>query len=180
MTDPRAEIWESFVSLLRCYAAAASVPGSEYRVINEDGVTLVEFEQRVLAFHFEPGSGEATWQLSERGTESRGAFHMHEDSTLEFADEAKELDIAAIDFIEQLSDGNSEPQSPSAAVSSTQNNLLSFRPRNAELPDRRHHPVTRAPLPRAGALPFVKPGNLYRKFAAASKHSQSSNRAPKP
>ena len=145
MTDPRAEIWESFVSLLRCYAAAASVPGSEYLVLNAVGATEVKHDHRVLSFRFQPSSGDATWQLLGEGAESRGSFHMREDSTLEFTGETKELDMAAIDFIEQLAQAT--PELPGLDYD------LSSRPKRAEgersggtcfSPSRRHHTTTRA------------------------------------
>ena len=94
----RRELWESFVSLLRSYAGVASLDGKQYTVESFSDGANVQCQQRSIRFFFYADTGDAIW----REKEASGTFHLNQDGTLEFANGPKAMDLAAIDWIEQL------------------------------------------------------------------------------
>ena len=90
----RREIWESFVSLLRSYAGAASLTGEPYTVFSFSNWATVEHQGRALRFYFRPDSGEAIWRSD---LQRCGGFQINQDGTLGFPDGVKAIDMAAID-----------------------------------------------------------------------------------
>jgi hypothetical protein len=101
-TQVRTELWSSFVSLLRSYAAAATMDGKEYVVEGGSDQAAVGYLDRAYRFRFRAATGDGIWRSVQSGSESWGAFHLKQDGTLAFLDGTKSLDIAAIDFIESL------------------------------------------------------------------------------
>ncbi|MGC2398542.1 MAG: hypothetical protein WA510_02100 [Acidobacteriaceae bacterium] len=95
----RWEIWESFVSLLRSYAALA---GADYTVQNFSDWAMVEHNGRTVRFCFDPLTGEAVWRKVQSEFESWGSFHINDDGTLQFDDGSRNLDMSVIDWIEWL------------------------------------------------------------------------------
>ena len=94
----RWEIWHSFVSLLRSYAAAASLGGQQHIVHSLSDSATVESQGRALRFFFHADKGDVMWHEQE----ASGTFHINQDGTFEFADGPKAMDVAAIDWIAQL------------------------------------------------------------------------------
>jgi hypothetical protein len=100
--DVRGHVWESLVSMLRVYAHAAGLNGDEYLVTNSSGAASVQCGECALRICFSPDTGAASWRLTQPEREKWGDFRMEEDGTLTFPAGPKELDAAAIDWVEQL------------------------------------------------------------------------------
>ena len=98
----RWEIWESFVAMLRVYANAASIDRGEFTVTALHAAACVTHEDNVLRLSFDPLNGEATWRFSEEGLRRQGSFRILESGALSFDGQEKQLDEAAIDWIEAL------------------------------------------------------------------------------
>jgi hypothetical protein len=100
----RAELWRSLVSMLRVYAHAASFNHGEH-IVTETTPASVSLEHKNAALHliFDPGSGNATWMLEQHGGAATArVFRLLEVGLIEFDGEEKELDRAAIDWVEEL------------------------------------------------------------------------------
>jgi hypothetical protein len=95
----RCEIWESFISLLRCYAAAA---GTEYTVESASEWATVERSGRAIRFSFDPRTGQAALREIFPGAEFAQEFHIHQDGSFQIEGENKPIDMAAIDWIARL------------------------------------------------------------------------------
>jgi hypothetical protein len=95
----RWEIWGSFVSLLRSYAAAA---GETYTVQSFSDWAKVEHQQNAVRFCFSPRTGEAVWRKVCPAWETWGHFQINDDGTFQFDDGPKHLDMSVIDWIEWL------------------------------------------------------------------------------
>ena len=95
----RWEIWGSFVSLLRSYAAAA---GETYTVQSSSDWATVEHQPNAVRFCFSPQTGKAVWRKVCPGWEARGDFQINDDGTFQLDEGQKELDMSVIDWIEWL------------------------------------------------------------------------------
>jgi hypothetical protein len=105
MSDPlqvRHHVWESLVSILRVYAHAASLHGSAYTVTSGPEEASVKYEDSVLTVRFSPDTGEGNWCVTHPEREECGAFRIEEDGTLSFPVGPKELDAAALDWLDHL------------------------------------------------------------------------------
>jgi hypothetical protein len=108
MSDPvevRHHVWESLVSMLRVYAHAASLNGSPYLVTTGSDAASVKHQDSVLSLQLSPGSGEGNWCVTHPEREECGAFRIDEDGKLTFPIGPKELDAAAIDWLDHLGRG---------------------------------------------------------------------------
>jgi hypothetical protein len=110
----RWEIWGSFVSLLRAYAAAS---GADYAVQNFSDWAKVEHNERAIRFCFTPQTGEAVWRKVQPGFETWGSFHINDDGTFQFDDGSQNLDMAVIEWIEWL--GQEGPPDQSFILNAT-------------------------------------------------------------
>jgi hypothetical protein len=99
----RSEIWESFVSLLRSYAAAA---GPNFTVERLSDFAQVKHEGRILSFCFDPSTGKAVWREARPDMELSGNFQINQDGTLQVGGKAEPVDMAVIDWIAQLRQNN--------------------------------------------------------------------------
>ncbi len=97
----RWEIWESFVSMLRVYASAAAERG-EFTVTATNAAVWVAHKNHVLGLSLNPIDGAATWKFAQQGLHRQGSFQVLESGMFRFPDEEKQLDEAAIDWIEEL------------------------------------------------------------------------------
>jgi hypothetical protein len=95
----RWQIWESFVSLLRSYAAAA---GPEYTVHSFSDRAKVEHKERAVRFCLSPTSGDVAWQTVRPEMDAWGSFHINEDGTFEFPQGPEVMDMATIEWIAWL------------------------------------------------------------------------------
>lgn len=99
-----AELWLSFASLLRSYAAAATLhvtPAAEI-VITEETATIASGAAR-LHVVCDPVTGAGNWQLR-RGAQpvAEGRFHLLLEGRIALDGSTLDLDHAAIDFIAAL------------------------------------------------------------------------------
>jgi hypothetical protein len=103
LTEPaglKVELWLSFVSMLRSYAAAASLRGEEVRVSSERNAVTVSAPENQVEMDFDPDSGVVNWQRrTARHSSMNGVFSLHPDGVIAIDGTTKDLDHAAIDFI---------------------------------------------------------------------------------
>jgi hypothetical protein len=102
----RREIWESLVSMLRVYASAASLSGRDYQVTSSSDQAWVKHEGHTLNVCFRGET--STWSMGQ----THGDFAVQEDGTLMFPSGPKELDQAAIEWLEQLGAANLRAAQP--------------------------------------------------------------------
>jgi hypothetical protein len=95
----RRQVWESLVSMLQVYAHGASLNGNEYTVTSNSTAAAVKSRDRELNLSFSAESGAASWRLT---GEDQGTFEIDDHGLLLFPEGPKELDTAAIDWIDQL------------------------------------------------------------------------------
>lgn len=101
-----AELWVSFVSLVRSYAGVAGLHGGAAVEVSvaEDSVRLsagaVECTMR-----FEPESSAVIWTLREAEHEAAaGRFELRPDGRIEQEGRAQEMDSVAIDMVARVRD----------------------------------------------------------------------------
>jgi hypothetical protein len=101
--EVRQHIWESLVSMLRVYAHAASLNGNSYGVASNAKTAWVTCMDAVLEIGYSAENGGASWQLSHPDKQLLGGeFRIEADGSLAFPEGPKELDQAAIEWIEKL------------------------------------------------------------------------------
>jgi len=96
-----AELWLSFRSVLRVYAAAASLHSEEAARIawTESDVTLTGTETR-LNLKLDLASGRGCWHLCVGGAEAaHGKFDLLPEGTIDLDGKIQDLDHAAIHFV---------------------------------------------------------------------------------
>jgi hypothetical protein len=110
-----AELWISFVALIRSYVAAhdLSKPVSEHALVDEgeDGCLTLRGEGKILALLYDPATGVGSWTTyeddpgPERVLES-GEFKIGEDSLVALSDRRGklELEVAAEAFTAKVFD----------------------------------------------------------------------------
>jgi len=110
-----AELWISFVSLIRSYVAAhdLSRPVIEHALVDEgeDGYLTLRGESKILVLQFESATGAGNWTVYEDdpGAErvlEQGRFKIGEDSQVELSDRRGklELEVAAEAFTTKVFD----------------------------------------------------------------------------
>ena len=100
--EVRRQIWESLVSMVRVYAHAASLGNDTYEVAATAEAVRMTTAESTLHIAYSPLSGNAQWNLRKPGHDAEGTFHIGEEGHLIFPEGEKELDAAAIDWVEQL------------------------------------------------------------------------------
>jgi hypothetical protein len=101
VTLPR-QIWESLVSMVKVYAHAASLNGVACDVITSADAAVVTRKSCTLTIQCSQETGAGTWRLIHGDCEEWGEFSIDEHGALVFPAGPKELDAAAIDWIDQL------------------------------------------------------------------------------
>jgi hypothetical protein len=110
-----AELWISFVSLIRSYVAAhdLSRPVTEHATVDEDenGSLTLRGEGKILALAYDLATGVGSWTIYEDdpGPEralGRGEFKIGEDSEVELSDRRGklEMEVAAEAFTAKVFD----------------------------------------------------------------------------
>jgi hypothetical protein len=110
-----AELWTSFVALIRSYVAAHDLakPVSNHALVDEGeaGRLTVRGEQKTLGLEFDAARGSGSWTVCEDdpGPErvlERGRFEIDEDSQVALSDRAGklELEVAAEAFTAKVFD----------------------------------------------------------------------------
>lgn len=99
------ELWLSFVSLLRSYAAAANLNLREPAVVEEaeDLVSITAGKTR-LVMRFD--AGKVTWEKHGVGSETAtGSFEFLPEGTIAIGGKVQDLDHVAIEFIASVTHG---------------------------------------------------------------------------
>jgi hypothetical protein len=111
-----AELWISFVALIRSYVAAHDLakPVSDHAVVDEGetGCLTLRGERKTLGLEFDAAIGSGSWMVyeDEPGPErvlERGRFEIDEDSQVALSDRAGklELEVAAEAFTAKIFEG---------------------------------------------------------------------------
>jgi len=99
-TGVHSELWLSFVSMLRSYAAAASLHAGDVRVISRENTVTVTSGAAQLDLTFTPESSLVGWNRhSASSAPLTGSFIIEPGGTLAINGVSRDLDHAAIDFI---------------------------------------------------------------------------------
>ena len=111
-----AELWVSFVSLVRSYVAAhdlGRMAGRAFVDEGESGRLTIREEKKILVIEFDARNSAGQWTIyeDEVGPERRlssGEFRIGEDSLVTFSDRrgAVEMEIAAEAFTAKIFDGD--------------------------------------------------------------------------
>jgi hypothetical protein len=100
--EVRRQIWESLVSMLRVYAHAAGLNQDAYGVASNAEAAWVTYAESTLHIQYSPKTGDAHWSLEKSGHDAKGDFQIDENGQVVFPEGRKELDQAAIDWVQQL------------------------------------------------------------------------------
>ena len=95
------ELWRSFRSVLRSYAAAASLRSEEAARVEwtESDLTVAGYAAR-LELKLDLGSGRGCWHLRVGGEETaHGKFDLLPEGAMDIDGKVQDLDHAAIDFV---------------------------------------------------------------------------------
>jgi hypothetical protein len=106
----RLQVWESLVSMVRVYAHAASLNGVACDVTTSAEAAVVTRKGATLTIQYSEETGDGCWRLvhlvpaltGSGDCEEWGGFHIDEHGVLMFPAGPKELDTAAIDWIDHL------------------------------------------------------------------------------
>lgn len=100
----RWEVWRSFESCIRSYAAAEGLSDIETPRVNAFGDHIdVTWHGVYLGFTMQPGSGTAVWLIEWREKNSMwGEFQVLPEGSFLMGEKKKEIDHAAIDFLARL------------------------------------------------------------------------------
>lgn len=100
--EVRRQVWHSLVSMLQVYAHAASLNGRSFSVTSNASETVVRHEDAVLTVSMDAATGRASWRSVRPGREEHGGFTIDPHGALNFPSGEKELDAAAIDWMDHL------------------------------------------------------------------------------
>jgi hypothetical protein len=94
------ELWVSFVSMLRSYAAAASLHAGEVHVSTTENAVKIASGATHLEMQFDAESSRVNWtkHTTSHGP-TTGSCTIESDGVLSINGRTKDLDHAAIDFI---------------------------------------------------------------------------------
>jgi hypothetical protein len=81
----------------------------------------VKHQDSELSLQFSPGTGEGNWCVTHPEREECGAFRIEEDGKLTFPVGPKELDAAAIDWLDHLGRGKVIDDESASALAPTIN-----------------------------------------------------------
>jgi len=100
------EVWRSFVSMLRSYAAAATLHAGAVRVQTAENEVRVASTAAELAMQFDVESGVVSWtRCGGAGEVAAGRFEILHDGVVSVGGVTRDLDHAAIDLIASVTEG---------------------------------------------------------------------------
>jgi hypothetical protein len=103
------ELWVSFVSMLRAYAAAASLNGNKVEVHSEKDTATIGAFAAQIELRFDSESGEGVWEKRVAGRPVfPGTFTMQPDGMIRINGAVKDFDHAAIDLIASVTERGKE------------------------------------------------------------------------
>lgn len=97
-----AELWTSFVALIRSYVAAHDLarPLAQHALVDEgeDGHLMLRGERQVLVLDFDKATGTGKWVVCEKDPAvervlEQGSFSIDENSQVALSDRAGKLDL---------------------------------------------------------------------------------------
>jgi hypothetical protein len=100
--DVRREIWLSLLGMVRVYAHAASLNGGAYGVENSGETAWLTYAESALRLRYSPETGAADWLLEHAGQTVEGTFEIDDHGRLFFPEGPRELDEAAIHWVQQV------------------------------------------------------------------------------
>jgi hypothetical protein len=101
--DVHVELWRSFSSLLKAYAAAASLNGMEHHVDDLDEEDLqIEAAGRKLYILFHVPTQRGRWSVVGDGFDERGHFYLTHGGAVMLEDRELDMDHGAIELIARL------------------------------------------------------------------------------
>ena len=100
----RWEVWRSFESCIRSYAAVAGLGEAEAPMVNAFGDHIdVTWHGVYLGFTMQPGDGTAVWLIEwASGSSMWGDFQMLPEGLFLMGESRKDIDHTAIDFVRML------------------------------------------------------------------------------
>lgn len=102
-SDVHVELWRSFSSVLKAYAAAASLNGTEHHVDDLDEEDLeIEAAGRKLYILFHVPTRRGRWSVGGGGFDERGHFQLTDDGAVMLEGRVLDMDHGAIELIARL------------------------------------------------------------------------------
>ncbi len=102
-SDIRIQLWDSFISLLKSYAAAASLHGLKHEVVDVSECEIFATAgTKVLDIWCFPASGRGDWAIGRSTGEPVGDFLLNTDGTIALGGSTMDMDHAAIQLIGSL------------------------------------------------------------------------------
>ncbi len=101
--DVHVELWRSFSSLLKVYAAAASLNGTEHHIpnLNEEDL-VIHAGGRKLDILYHVPTQQGRWSVVGDGFEERGNFKLTNAGAVVIEGSELDMDHGAIDLIARL------------------------------------------------------------------------------
>ena len=134
------ELWMSFLSMLRSYAAATSLHSAAVHVATTENSATLTAGNSQLAMTFDPESSQVSWtQHTPAQAPITGSFIIEPEGTIHVNGAAIDLDHAAIDFIDLASQQRNVNGPDVAEPASTQRNVKGhdFKPALSGVPEAR-------------------------------------------
>src|SRR5271163_4624974 len=102
-TDVQIELWRSFSSLLKAYAAAASLNGTEHHVPDLDEEDLeIRAGSRTLDILYHAPTQRGQWSIVGDGVRQEGKFQLTSEGSIVLEGAALDMDHGAIELIAKL------------------------------------------------------------------------------
>jgi len=102
-TDVQIELWRSFSSLLKAYAAAASLNGTEHHVPDLDEEDLqIRAGGRTLDILYHAPTQRGRWSIVGDCVRQDGIFQLTSEGSIVLEDAALDMDHGAIELIAKL------------------------------------------------------------------------------
>jgi hypothetical protein len=98
--DVRIELWRSFISVLKSYAAAASLNGFRHGVLEltENSLNVVALSSTLNVGYY-AALGRGVWSVAAQGKQTLGSFELNADGTVFLDGIAVDMDHGAIQLI---------------------------------------------------------------------------------
>ena len=100
--EVRWQIWESLVSMLRVYTHAASLNHDGYGMASHPDHVRLTHGECALYIRYSPQTGAGQWHMQSPGQDLQGSFEIDDHSQVVFPEGPRELDEAAIHWVQQL------------------------------------------------------------------------------
>jgi hypothetical protein len=103
--DVQVELWRSFSSLLKAYAAAASLNGTEHHVPDLDEEDLqIRAGSRILDILYHAPTQRGQWSIVSDGVREHGVFQLTSEGSIVLEGATLNMDHGAIELIAKLTE----------------------------------------------------------------------------